>query len=282
MDHLPSPTEIQYFMEVAKSGNMSRAAERLGLRQPTLSVSLSKLENNLGAKLLVRSKKGVTLTDEGMQFLQRAQELLRLWSELKTQTREQGREVRGHIRLGCHVSVALYTLSGFMPNVMKVHPQLDFSFTHDFSRKIVEDVISMRLDIGIVVNPVRHPDLLIKKLCEDEVAFWKTAECLYPGTLISDQNLNQTQTLIQKSKKRGFEKFITTSSLEVARDLAEGGVGVAILPTRVAQSGKHSVLRKISALPVFKDEICLIMRVEQRNNPSMKFLSEQIAGVFAD
>jgi len=284
MLNLPSPTEIEYFLEVAQTLNMSRAAERLGVRQPTLSVSLSKLEQTLGTQLLTRTKKGVELTEAGQVFFAKAQDFLQSWKDLKNQTGEQDESYKGHLRLGCHVSVALYTLPHFLPAALKDYADLEFSLEHDFSRKITESVISLKLDLGIVVNPVQHPDLIIKKLCKDEVTFWKSDKlhASLEKVLIADQNLLQTQALLQKTKKeRQFQKFVSTSSLEVARELAQAGAGIAILPTRVAQMGSRVHLKKISTLPSYQDEICLIYRSERRSSRTVQSLSQRIQQVFS-
>lgn len=277
---LPNANEILYFIELANAQNMSRAAERLGIRQPTLSVAISKLEHNLSIRLFLRTKKGVSLTEAGQLFLSKAQELLNSWNEIKTQTQTQSQTISGQIRLGCHVSVALYTLPFFMPKMMSEFPGLEFLLEHDFSRKISEAVISLRLDMGIVVNPVKHPDLVIKKLCYDDVAFWKSDRPGQEKVLIADHQLIQTQALMQKSKKGGFERFITTSSLEVARELAEAGAGAAILPSRVVNANRKSNLKRITGLPTFRDEVCLVFRAERRTNRTLQVLAERIAEVF--
>lgn len=281
MMNLPNPNEIEYFLEVAQTQNMSRAAERLGIRQPTLSIALAKLEHTLGTALLTRTKKGVFLTESGRVFLGKAQDLLHSWTQLKQQTVSQSDELRGHVRFGCHVSVALYTLPNFLPSVLKEFPNLEFALEHDFSRKITESVISLNLDLGVVVNPVQHPDLVIKRLCKDEVSYWKSDKISAANEkiLIIDPQLNQTQSLLKKGKT-SFERFITTSSLEVARDLAVQGAGVAILPNRVVQSLPRHGLKKISALPSFQDEICLIYRAERRQSKTIQILANHIAAVF--
>jgi DNA-binding transcriptional LysR family regulator len=282
MVNLPSATEIEYFIEVAQTQNLSRAAERLGIRQPTLSIALAKLEHRLGITLMTRTKKGVFLTDSGRHFLAKAQDLLQQWSNLKEQTQNQSESLQGHIRLGCHVSVALYTLPLMMTEVLSEFPGLEFSFEHDFSRKITEAVISLKLDIGIVVNPVRHPDLVIKRLCKDEVCFWKSEKKIkheMEKVLIADHQLAQTQALMKKDKA-GFERFLTTTSLELARDLASAGAGVAILPSRVVHIAPKHSLKKLPGYPVFEDEICLIYRVERKSSKTIQMLSEKITGIF--
>ncbi len=282
MMNLPNPNEIEYFLEVAQTQNMSRAAERLGIRQPTLSIALAKLEHTLGVQLMTRTKKGVFLTEAGRVFLNKAQDLLHSWNLLKQQTQTQSDELRGHVRMGCHVSVALYTLPLFMASMLKEYPNLEFAFEHDFSRKITESVISLGLDLGVVVNPVQHPDLVIKRLCRDEVSYWKSEKIspINEKVLIVDQQLNQTQILLKKSKT-SFSRFVTTSSLEVVRDLAISGAGVAILPNRVVQSVPRHGLKKVPSMPTFQDEICLIYRSERRLSRTIQILSSKISEVFS-
>ncbi len=62
---IPSPTDLKYFMEVAQTQNVSRAAERLGISQPSLSLAIRRMEQSVGAPLLIRSKRGVTMTQAG-------------------------------------------------------------------------------------------------------------------------------------------------------------------------------------------------------------------------
>jgi DNA-binding transcriptional LysR family regulator len=124
---------------------------------------------------------------------------------------------------------------------------------------------------------------VIKKLARDEVSFWKKENLAkeLEKVLIADHNLSQSQSLLQKIKKSSerFEKHVTTSSLEVARDLALAGGGIAILPSKVATHGNR-VLKRISALPTFHDEICLIYRVERKQSKTLQVLSERIRDVF--
>ena len=74
-----SQAELKYFLEVANTKNLSRASERLGISQPTLSVAIKRLENSIGTELLIRQKRGVALTQAGKQLLIHAKQLLQYW-----------------------------------------------------------------------------------------------------------------------------------------------------------------------------------------------------------
>ncbi len=277
---VPSPADLTYFVEVANTLNVSRAAERLGISQPSLSLALQRLEHAVGAPLLTRSKRGVALTQAGKQLLQQARLLLQSWDELRAGALASMNEIQGSYTIGCHPSVALYLLGRFLPQLMRDHPKLDVRLRHDLSRKIAEDVISMKIDVGVVVNPVQHPDLVIHRLCEDEVTLW-AAPAANRSVLICDPDLLQSQSLLKKLKKAGmdFSRTINSSSLEVIADLTAQGCGIGILPARVADRALKKIAR-VPKAPVFFDEHCLIYRAENKNVKSIQALNAAIRGVF--
>ncbi|MGE0615518.1 MAG: LysR family transcriptional regulator [Bacteriovoracia bacterium] len=269
METLPTAHELQYFLEVAGTLNISRAAERLGVTQPTLSLAMRRLESAVGAPLLVRGKNGVQLTRAGQRFSAQARELLERWGKLRAETLRERDEIRGHFTLGCHPSVALYTLPHCLPALLRRHAELTLSLVHDLSRRVTEAVVSCRLDFGIAVNPVAHPDLVIHELMEDEVTLWAAPgvsgkEGALTGTLIADPELFQTQEILRKLKRRGepvFPRVIASSNLEVITSLVAAGAGVGVLPGRVAKRVPQARLRRWRTdAPVYRDRICLVYR----------------------
>lgn len=280
---LTSSSDLVYFFEIASTLNFSRAAERLGVTQPSLSQSIQKLEHSLGEKIFVRHKRGVTLTPAGKQLLVHTRSLLQMWEDVRSKTKSSMKEIKGTFTIGCHPSVALYALPSFLPKALE-NPHLEINLVHDLSRNITEQVISSQIDIGIVVNPVRHPDLVIQKLYDDEVTLWHN---LSPAklklmdksgyTIISEPSLLQTQSLMKKisAAKLPVSRTLQTSNLEVATSLTAAGCGIGILPTRVAQQFSKKLTRLENA-PSYKDEICLAVRVESKNVAAIRYLCDQI------
>ena len=82
---IASPSDLCYFVEVANTLNISRAAERAGISQPSLTLAMQRLEEAIGTPLLCRSKSGVTLTQAGKQLLEHTKQLLHLWAQVKGQ-----------------------------------------------------------------------------------------------------------------------------------------------------------------------------------------------------
>jgi DNA-binding transcriptional LysR family regulator len=175
--------------------------------------------------------------------------------------------IEGSYTFAIHPSVALYTLEHFAPAIQKEFPSLDLDFIHGLSREMTEKVISWEADFGIVVNPIKHPDLVIIKLCTDEVTIFSKAKA--KSKLIYDKNLAQSQYILKKlNKKQSFDGVISSANLEVVAKLTSLGLGYGLLPSRVAR--QFNGLRKLAGAPVFKDEICLVYRAEKHNNTISK------------
>ena len=285
----PSAAELEYFVEISNTLNLSRASERLGISQPSLSLAIRRLEESVGTQLFVRHKRGVTLTQAGKQLLLHARQLLQYWANVKSQALASHHEVQGYFTLGCHSTIAMHIVSGFLAPLLEKHSKLEIHLKHDVSRKITEQVINLSIDIGIVTNPLKHPDLIIRKLCEDEVTFWVSEHKRKiqdinstQAVILCEPELTQTQLLLKKSKKTGIiaERIMTMNSLEVVANLTANGCGIGILPSRVAKSMYPDKLKRIPNAPVYSDEICLVYRHENRGVQAIQTITNVIKDYF--
>lgn len=275
---IPSATELTYFLEIAATQNISRASERLGITQPTLSLAIKRLEHQVGAELLLRSKTGVTLTRAGQRFSAKARLLLEQWQVVLQTIKREDSEIAGTYRLGAHTSVACAHVARALPRLLMQYPHLEFSMQHDLSRRITEKVINSELDFGIVVNPVPHPDLVIRKLYDDEVNFFCAERCDTQSSnlmLFYDPELLQARWLLKQSKDAGvwFQRTFSSSSLELLAKLASSGSGVAILPALVARSVQQPLMLAPFGLPSFVDAHALIYRADLQTSVAAKSLA---------
>ena len=282
----PSPTDLTYFIEVANLSNLSRASESLGISQPSLTLAMQRLEEIVGAALLTRHKRGVSLTKAGEQLLAHSRELMQRWESIKSQTLASMHEVQGAISVGCHPSVALYTLPHILPKLMAEHPKLGIQLKHDLSRRITENVISLKIDIGIAINPVRHPDLVITHLDNDVITLWCTdpkvgMKQLQDGSaiILCDPEMAQAQNILAQLKKAGlqYDRLLTTNNLEVICALTRQNGGIGILPARIALEAD---LVRIPKAPFYDDEICVLYRGENRNVRAIQVIVETIRKLF--
>nr|WP_295905865.1 LysR family transcriptional regulator [uncultured Bdellovibrio sp.] len=269
---------LKYFKTIARTGNMSRAAQELHVSQPTLTVAIKKLEEMLGVTLFERSKKGVTLTPSGLQIYQYSDQMIELWEEMLREAGSLDQTVKGTIRLGVHPSVARYTLPVFFPALLKEHPLLNIQLMHDLSRNVLQMVRDSLIDVGLVMNPEKHPDLIIKEVCEDEVTVWKKKGSVINDTLIFDSNLFQAQAILERLQKKGirYSRKISSSNLEVIASLLQAGAGHAILPKRVILANTAAIEEAHEQIASFKDSLCLVYRPSLKRSATGKAFIEAV------
>lgn len=277
---IPSATDLTYFLEVANLLNLSRAAETLGISQPSLTLAMQRLEASVGTAILIRQKRGVTLTKAGKQLQTHTRQLLAQWDNIKSAALASTNAVQGCFTIGCHPSVALYSLPHFLPQLLATNPKLEIKLHHESSRKITEKVISFAIDVGIVINPVKHPDLVVKTISDDLITLWKAPKkFLNNDVLICDPDLLQTQSIFKKMKKQGlvFNRIIHTNNLEVILELTANGCGIGILPANIA---RLKSLERVKKAPHFNDELCLIYHGENRDIKGIQVIAEAIKKTF--
>jgi DNA-binding transcriptional LysR family regulator len=283
--NMPHASDLQYFVEVARRENISRAAQTIGISQPSLSQALQRLEQNIGERLLIRHKKGVLLTRAGEEVHYHAQALLEQWADIKDKALDRIHEVQGEFVIGCHASVARTAGSYFMPQLMQDYPDLSIKFKHDLSRHITEQVIDLKIDVGIVVNPIQHPDLVIVPLAKDYISLWIHGEGEYAlqnhkngkGVIICDPALLQSQSIMKQlsSGKIKYGRVIETSDLNVVSELTAHGCGIGVMPESTAQKAR-APLRRIAAAPSYDDQHCLIYRIENKSVRSIQVIGDAV------
>src|SRR3989338_3665061 len=258
---IPSANDLSYFIELTNTLNFTRASEHIGISQPSLSIAIKRLEQLIGTALFIRHKNGITLTVTGKRLLVHSTQLMQLWDTAKSDSLRSTLTVQGCVSLGCHASLAICTLHRFLPALLNKHPHLEMKLVHDLSRKIMEGVINLSIDVGIVVNPIKHPDLIMQKLSDDKVTLW----CAFPKSAAQDihseqaiiicvPELLQTEHLLKKMHKQHlhYRRMITSNNLEVIAQLTAAGAGIGILPANVAQHFEK--LKPIPKMPIYTDE----------------------------
>lgn len=158
---------LNYFATLAEELHFSRAAQRLSMSQPPLSVAIKQLEVQIGAQLFERTSKGVRLTAAGAHLLPRARQLLALSQQAAQETRDVGQGVRGHLRLG-FVGSALYrgvpqALAAFQAQ----HPLVRVDMQELNSAEQLLGLQQARLDMGLV-HSIALPDGLHSQLLMEE------------------------------------------------------------------------------------------------------------------
>lgn len=152
---------LRYFLAVAEAGHMTRAAERLGIQQPPLSLQIKALEQELGVALFERHPKGVSLTDAGRQFEQEARRLVDEMAAMEQRMARVARGELGVLNVGFTSSAAAHA---FTPEALRAcrraWPGITLSIREDHAAGITEAVASGRLHCGLIRVPVSQPEHL--------------------------------------------------------------------------------------------------------------------------
>ena len=147
---------LRYFVEIAREGNMTRAAERLHVSQPTLSRQMSQLEQELGKKLFLRSNYSVRLTDDGMLLRKRAEDILDMVDKTAEEFRALGDIAGGDIYIGCAESYLMKYFARAVQNLRRSHPGIRYHFISGGTEQVAERLDKGLLDFAVIVEP---PDL---------------------------------------------------------------------------------------------------------------------------
>lgn len=161
--------KLNYIIAIAEERNLTQAAKRLYISQPTLTLYLNRLENELGVKLFDRSKSPVTLTDAGAYYLEKIKKIYASEQALRsqihfiatpTQTLLVGiGQVRGH-----------HWLPLFLPTFCSIHPDINVQIVQETEQQMYEDLQKQKLDVGIGVFPA-STDIEMVEIMEETLFF---------------------------------------------------------------------------------------------------------------
>lgn len=145
---------LRYFLTTATEGNITRAADVLHVTQPTLSRQIMELERELGTTLVLRGKKGLTLTDDGLYFRQRAEEIVELADRLEQQFAERSDTVSGLITIGATESIGSRMLAKLICRFAERYPLVQFHMYNEMADNIKDRLDKGLADIGLLLEPV--------------------------------------------------------------------------------------------------------------------------------
>jgi DNA-binding transcriptional LysR family regulator len=161
-------SQLEAFVEAARRGNVSRAAEALYLTQPALTARLKGLEAELGVDLLVRTTRGVRLSDAGKEFLPYAQRALEAVSDGKHFLAELARGGAGRLAIGVAPAVSTSVLPSMLSRFRAEHPNVQVVVRTGHSEEIRDMVLREQVEFGLV-RELRHPEIVGTPLYEDEL-----------------------------------------------------------------------------------------------------------------
>lgn len=142
---------LRYFLAVAREGNITRAAESLHISQPSLSKQLMELEQEIGRQLLIRGKRKITLTEEGLLLRKRADEILTLIEKTEHELTTDTMQISGEIAIGGNPTASVLNAAAA---VRRKYPDIQFQFYSSDATDVTERLDHGSLDLAVLLTPV--------------------------------------------------------------------------------------------------------------------------------
>ena len=145
---------LRYFLAAAQEGNITKAADILHITQPTLSRQMMDLEKELGTTLMLRGKTGLSLTDDGIFFRQRAEEIVELADRLEQAFVEKNTEISGVISIGATEAVGSRLFARLIKQFSDKYPKVVFDLYNEMADYIKDRMDKGLIDVGLLLEPV--------------------------------------------------------------------------------------------------------------------------------
>ena len=269
---------LRYFRAIAELGSLTAAARNLGVAQSTLTAAVQRLEEELETQLLVRSSRGVSLTPTGEILAVAASEIKALVERTEDRIRGLEDEDRGRFIIGCHESLGAYFLPGFLSSFLPQHPRIEIEVWNASSAQVREALVTREIHFGLIVEPEPHDDLVLVEAFRDAVALvgrrdglaaagelGAAEDRLRDHPLIYAGRVDQCMQIVEALTQRAVvpARRLETGDLELTKSLVLAGVGIGILPRRVAAYGHEAALAIVHPdLPQVPDRVHLAFRAD--------------------
>lgn len=183
---------LNYFLMAAREENITRASKRLHITQPTLSRQLKQLEDELGVKLFRRSDHNIYLTEEGMLFRRRAQELISLAEKAKNELIQEEERLTGTIAIGCGETYSVKELAKIMNEFQEKHPEVKFELYSSNNEDIKQRMEQGHLDLGLLLEPANLIDYNFVRMSTRE----QWGALVYKESKLADQEVIRPGELV--------------------------------------------------------------------------------------
>lgn len=273
--------QLSYIVCVDKHKSFSKAAKESFVTQPTLSMQIQKLEEELGITVFDRGKKPISATEIGRIIIEQAHTILHESEKIKQTVEAEMTEITGLFRVGIIPTLAPYLLNLFLQNFMTKHPKVELVIEELQTKEIVERLMTDKLDAGLLATPLHQKNLSERPLFyEPFVAYVSETHRLNSRKklnvsdlqlsdmwLLTEGHCFRGQTVALCKQKRpdnvrgkGSLKF-ESGNLDTLRKLVEQNYGMTLLPylaVRELSEEKKKLYMREFITPVPKREIGLV------------------------
>ena len=261
-------SNYRIFFEVAKQGNISKAAESLYISQPAISKTIVRLEDNLNVKLFKRNSRGVSLTEEGEVLFRHVQEAIHHIEEAESALQKMKDYHIGHLDIGASTTLCRYILLPYLKKFMEEFPNIQINLKNQDSAKNLQVLDAQDIDLALVAIP-KHLSPNQKVILEQEVEDIFVASPKYIENLKalhgSDFSLFQNATVMLMDDKNvsrhyidmyirenqlDFKQVIALNTMDLLIDFAKIDMGIScVIRSFVEKDLENGSLMQIDIAP---------------------------------
>jgi LysR family transcriptional regulator, hydrogen peroxide-inducible genes activator len=245
-------TQLKYALKVAQLKNFSKAAQECNVSQPSLSVAIKNLEEELNTPLFERFKNDIQLTSNGEKLIKQIRYALEEVDKVKLMAASMQGELTGSFKLGAIYSVGPYVFPNLVPAIHQLAPKMTLMVEENFTATLLSYLAHGQVDAALVALPFDHPGMNVIPLYEEPFVAavpkghpWEERDDL-SGDELADQKLlllgrghcfrEQVLEICQQDhsfedSSDGIHNFIEGNSLETIRHMVAVGTGITVLPS---------------------------------------------------
>lgn len=292
-------TELRYIVALGQEQHFGRAAERCNVSQPTLSIAVKKLEDELGVSLFERAKQGVLVTPLGARIIAMASAVLERTAEIKDVAAGDANQLQGSLALGTLPTVGPYLLPQFIPLLREMASGMPLFVEEAAQQTLATKLRNGDLDVLLITAPFSEPDIVTQPLFDEPLAVLLPARHrLASKTNIDVKDLDPAEVLLLDEGHSFREQVLAAfpqlrpadaepnlkgsmrgSTFETLRHMVASGLGVTILPQAAAHAPLYSpdiLVTKPFTDPAPKRTLVLAWRVSYPRHKAIDVLRRAI------
>lgn len=270
---------LKYFLAVAETGSITKASNILHVSQPAISRQMQDLEHELGKQLFIRGKSNITLTNEGILFKQRAEEIIDIVNKTEQEFKDIDKQMAGNIYIGSGETHGISSIVKIMKNIQNKYPDIKYHIQSGDSADIIEKLDKGILDFGLLIQPVdvsKYNYLTLKEKDIWGLLMLKTnplakKEYIYLDDLINiplvtSRQLSKYITKNKKFKNYFKDKFDKINIIATVNLVYNGSIivkeemGCAFTLDKLVYTGVDSPFTFIPLYPVLESELILVWK----------------------
>ena len=254
-------TELRYVVALAQERHFGRAAQKCFVTQPTLSLALAKLEDELGIRLFERNKNEVLVTARGLQIVEQSRRVLDEVGKIQQLARGGKDQLSGAFRLGVIPTIGPYLLPDLIPILRKRAPQMPLNIEENLTGNLAPMLRDGELDVLIIALPFSIPGVKTEVVYEEPFSVvvpeghrWEARKGVKPSELAGENLLvlnnghcfrDQVLEACPGQSNTAMPEGRAGSSLETIRNMVASGLGVSVLPSTALTPRYSSKLLKV-------------------------------------